>query len=304
MPVKKKKIFYTLIFLFLTILLCPHIVTGKSKRVAIFLSSKIRPYIQALNGIEQTLNYDFQVFDLSTNFSLAKHYSEKGNFEAAIAIGPEATKLLFNNSAIPIKISIMTLDIEKLLQRKNVCGIDLRVPIEDQLKIIKSYLGSAINIAILYNSQENQEIIEKAQRASNTLNLHLIPIEIKKTTEIMTKLTPILSKIDLILFIPDSIVVSEKIVAHIAKKALLAGVAISGYNSFFYEVGGLICFVVDYEKIGEEAVKLLNSALKNNKCSIHPPNVKILWNNKVFEILKRIRPDKWNRSEVKGGGVE
>ncbi len=297
-----KRCFFILFFLSLFILfLCPINAQSKTEQVAIFLSSKIRPYIEALNGLEQVINNDFQVFDLSQNLPLAKHYAENGDFAAAIAIGPEATKLIFNHSNIPIKISIMTLDIKKLLNKQTVCGIDLRIPIEKQLRIIKSYLGPNRNIAILYNLKENQDVINRAQKASKELKLNLIPIVVNNSSEIMTKLNPILSKLDLILFIPDSVVISEKIITHITKKALLAGVAIGGYNSFFYEIGGLICFVIDYKKIGQEAARLLNLALKDNLCLLHSPQINVLWNSKVFEILKKIKPDKWDKPILKGG---
>ncbi len=273
---------------------------GEEPPVGIFLSSKIRPYLQALHGLEDEIDFDYQVFDLSENFELAKHYAKSRRFRTCVAIGPEAIKLLYKyGSAIPNKLAIMALDLEKLIGNHQVCGIDLRIPISFELKIIRERFGAGKKVAILYNSTENAHIIKEAKKAAQQEGLSLIPLEVNRPSEIMARLEPAFKDIDIILFIPDSVVISEKIVSHITKTALLNGVAVCGFNRFFFETGALLSFIIDYEEIGREAAKLLEKLIREHICIFMPPKVRLLWNSRALKILVRTRPDRWKGLEAK-----
>ncbi|NPA93837.1 MAG: hypothetical protein GXO58_00230 [Thermodesulfobacteria bacterium] len=292
-----------LLFILVPGLLChiPGPALGYEPPVGIFLSSKIRPYLQALHGLEDEIDFDYQVFDLSENFELAKHYAKSRRFQTCVAIGPEAIKLLYKyGSAIPNKLAIMALDLEKLIGNHKICGIDLRIPIDFQLKVIREKFGPGKKVAVLYNQAENGAIIEKAKEAAKSQGLILVPLEVNSPSQIMEKLTPTFSTVDIILFIPDSVVISEKVVSHITKTALLNGVAVCGFNRFFYETGALLSFIIDYEEIGREAARLLEKLIREHLCIFEPPKVKLLWNRRALKILMRTRPDKWKELNFVG----
>jgi len=268
--------------------------------IGIFLSSKIRPYMQALHGLEDELDFDYQVFDLSENYELARHYAQSRRFQTCVAIGPEAIKLLYRyGSAIPNKLAIMALDLEKLVGNHILCGIDLRVPISFQLEIIKEKFGPGRKIAILYNKTENGDLIQRALKFATEKKLILEPLEVKDPSQIMERLGMILNQIDIILFIPDSVVISEKIVSHITKTALLKGVAVCGFNRFFYETGALLSFIIDYEEVGRQAAKLVEKLVRKHICIFTPPKVKLLWNRRALKILIKTRPEKWKDLDIR-----
>jgi len=268
--------------------------------IGIFLSSKIRPYLQALHGLEDELDFDYQVFDLSENYELAKHYAQSRRFQTCVAIGPEAIRLLYlYGSAIPNKLAIMALDLEKLVGNHTLCGIDLRIPISFQLEIIEKKLGPGRKVAILYNKTENGELIQRALKYAREKGLTLVPLQVESPSQIMEKLGPVVKEIDLILFIPDSVVISEKIVSHITKTALLKGVAVCGFNRFFYETGALLSFIIDYEKVGKQAARLVEKLVREHICIFTPPKVKLLWNKKALNILLKSRPEKWKNLDIR-----
>jgi len=279
--------------------------TASDPPIGIFLSSKIRPYLQALHGLESKISFDYQVFDLSENFELAKHYAKGRKFQTCLAIGPEAINLLYQyGTAIPNKMAIMALDLKKFLGNHQVCGIDLRIPIEFQMEILRQKFGPGRKIAILFNQEENGLLIQKAKTAATQNNLRLISLQVDSPAQIMGKLDPVLKEIDIILFIPDSVVISEKIVTHITKTALIKGVAVCGFNRFFYESGALLSFIIDYEEVGRQAARLLEKLAKEHVCIFTPPNVHLLWNLRAFRMLVKTRPDKWEGIEVPKEGKE
>ncbi len=268
--------------------------------IGIFLSSKIRPYLQSLHGLEDELDFDYQVFDLSENYELAKHYAQSRRFQTCVAIGPEAIRLLYlYGTAIPNKLAIMALDLEKLVGNHTLCGIDLRIPISFQLEIIEEKLGPDRKVAILYNKAENGELIQGALKYAKEKRLTLVPLEVEGPSQIMEKLGPVINQIDIILFIPDSVVISEKIVSHITKTALLKGVAVCGFNRFFYETGALLSFIIDYEEVGRQAARLVEKLVREHICIFTPPKVKLLWNKRALNILLKSQPEKWKNLGIR-----
>ncbi len=294
MPGKKFGFFAIIIWSFLFIPISSGIALNSFK-VAIILSSNIRPFLEASSSIQKTLKGDYLLLNYSQNKELVKHYLLSERFDATIAIGPQATKLVYEyGKNIPYKIAIMTLDIKKLIHDENPCGIDLRVPIRFQLEIIEEYLGPNRTIGILYNRKENQWLIQEAQKSAKGLGLTIIPLEVESPSEILGKLKPLFSKLDLLLFIPDSVVISEKIITHLTKKALLKGVGVVGYNRFFYDTGALLSFIIDYQKVGEKATHLLNQVISGKPCDVLMPPVEIKWNKQALKILRGSNPEKWN----------
>ena len=271
-----------------------------SRPVGCFVSSKIRPYLEALDGFKGGMDREIQVLYLDENLELARHYLKKGGLEAAVAIGPEAVRLIYSPGAdVPVKMAIMTLDIKKLVPGSRPCGIDLRVPISFQISEIARTLGPGKNLAILYNPRENSGIIREASKACTETGLKFTPLPVTGPDEIMKVLRPVMNQINILLFIPDSTVISEKVVRHLTKEALMKGTAVAGYNHFFYETGALLSFTIDYRQVGMEGAKLLQEFFREQRCSLVPPPVKTEWNKRVFEILRERDPARW--SKIPGG---
>ncbi len=273
---------------------------AQSGPVGCFVSSKIRPYLEALDGFKGKMDREIQVLYLDENLELARHYLKKGGLEAAVAIGPEAVKLIYSPGVnVPVKMAIMTLDIKKLVPGSSPCGIDLRVPISFQVSEIGKSLGSGKDLAILYNPAENSTVIRQAAKACMETGLEFTPLPVSGPDEIMKLLKPEMDRIDILLFIPDSTVISEKVVRHLTKEALMKGTAVAGYNHFFYETGALLSFTIDYRKVGMEGARLLQEFSREQRCSLVPPPVEIEWNKKVLEILRERDPARW--SKIPGG---
>ncbi len=266
----------------------------------VFVSSKIRPYLDALDGFKSKTQRELLIIYLDDNLELAKHYLKSGNLDAAVAIGPEAAKIIYSSSVkIPVRMVIMTLDVKKLIPGADPCGIDLRVPISFQVSQIATHLGRGRKVAIIYNPGENADVISRAEKACRKAGLDLVLLPVAGSDEIMKRLAPQIDDIDVLLFIPDSTVISEKIVTHLTKEALLKAVAVVGYNHFFYETGALIAFTIDYRQVGINGAELLEEFAARHDCRLVPPPVEIEWNQKVFRLLKARNPERW--SDIPGG---
>ncbi|OPL16938.1 MAG: hypothetical protein AVO38_07105 [delta proteobacterium ML8_D] len=254
--------------------------------VAVIVSSQIRPYVMALEGLRSSLQQPLKIYYLNLNPELIRHNLSQERYDLLIAIGPEASVLAWSTlNPDDKKIALMVLDQQKLLEDPEPCGVDLRIPIKEQIKLIKERLGDRRKIGILYNPAENREWVEKAQKHGSDLGVSVIPLPVHSRHEITKVLSSAYQKIDTLFFIPDSTVISMALLSHLVKDALLHGIAVVGYNHFFMEIGAVLAFNIDYEKVGILGAEMARDVLSGSECSLSPPPFELEWSEKVWKKI-------------------
>jgi len=254
--------------------------------VAVIVSSQIRPYVMALEGLRSSLQQPLKIYYLNLNPELIRHNLSQEHHDLLIAIGPEASVLAWSNlNPGDKKIALMVLDQQKLLEDPEPCGVDLRIPIKEQIKLIKERLGGRRKIGILYNPMENRGWVEQARRHGSDLGVSVIPLRVHNRHEITKVLSSAYQDIDTLLFIPDSTVISMALLSHLVKDALLHGIAVVGYNHFFMEIGAVLAFNIDYERVGILGAELARDVLSGSKCRLTPPPFHIEWSEKVWKTI-------------------
>ena len=259
---------------------------------AVILSSRIRPYVAALNGFKHAFKEGFELLDLSKNPEFVRYTLKKEKFDLYIAIGPKATKLLWAVNPDGIKLTLMVLDPESILPGDHLCGIKLRIPMDEQLSIIKMRINPVKGVGLLYTPGENGQIISQARSAAQELALPIKAYPVESAPEIKKALPELYQHCDVLLFIPDPTVISEPMVRFIIKDALFHGVASVGYNRFFYDSGAVMAFIVNYEKVGAEAARMAIQALKTGRCQMLPPPYEVIWNEKAWNFLQKVKSGK------------
>ena len=264
---------------------------GRHAGAAVVVSSEIRPYMQALDGFRDGFSRPFDTFFLSANPEFVRHNLSKNDYRIIVSIGPEASQTVWDTTGNDTaRLSLMVLDPQELLHEKDPCSIDLRVPITAQLKTIKKELGTGLSCGILFNPSENASIVENAGRTAEETGIRLVPLPVKQRSEVIHTLAEAYGRIDVLLFIPDSTVTVEALVRYLIKEALLHGIAVVGYNTFFADMGAVMAFVVDYREVGRAGAELAGNMLENGgKCTRHPPPYQIRWNKKAWESIKKTK---------------
>ncbi len=265
---------------------------AKGIKAMVIVSSQIRPYVSALNGFKHAFQDGVEIFDLSKNPQFVRYTLVKEKFDLYTAIGPKATQLLWEVKPQGIKLTLMVLDPESIIQKKQACGIKLRIPIEEQLGAIKTRIGPAKGIGLLYTPGENSLLVSKAMASAKELSLVIKAYPVENAPEIKKTLPELYQQCDTLLFIPDPTVISEPMVKFIIKDAILHGISSVGYNRFFFDAGAVMAFVVDYEKLGALAAEMALKAMETGKCELAPPPYEILWNKRAWKFLQKIRRQK------------
>ncbi|RKX58239.1 MAG: hypothetical protein DRP28_05245 [Thermodesulfobacteriota bacterium] len=289
-----KKIKGTILaFLLWPVLLTPLHAEENNADIAVIVSSQIRPYVMALEGLRSGLQQPLIIYYLNSNPKLIRHNLSRKCYDLLITIGPEASILAWSIlNPDDKKIVLMVLDPQKLLTDPGAHGVDLRIPIKEQMRLIKKRLGGKRKIGILYNPAENREWVEQAQKEASGLGMSVIPLMVQKRNEIIKVLSSAYQNIDTLLFIPDSTVISTALLTHLVKEALLHGIAVVGYNHFFVEIGAVMAFNIDYEKVGILGSKLARDIMSGSQCGLFPPPFEVEWNEKAWktitEYLRRV----------------
>jgi putative ABC transport system substrate-binding protein len=254
--------------------------------IAVVVSSEIRPYLAALEGLRSGLSHSLEIYYVNRNPELVRHRLVHSDFDVVIAIGPEASKLVWSaEKDMGEKMTLMVLDPQKVLDDAGLCGIDLRIPIREQISLTRKRLGAGRNIGILYNPQENQEWVGLAVTAGSELGVKISPLEVDGKKDAIKTLAAAYGSIDTLLFIPDSTVISETLVSHLIKEALLHGIAAVGYNHFFVEAGAVMSFNIQYDQVGMMGARLAQAILAGSGCGLSPPPFETELNERAWQLV-------------------
>lgn len=248
-----------------------------SPKVAVVVSLNIRPYLEALEGIKDTLfaqtGTDIQSFFLNEfqrkrQENLIKKLRE-GKFDIFVAIGPEAARLIWTKTSAlsGVKLFTMVLNSDEVLpQNKDACGITLNISVEKQIQILAHAIPDMQGVGLLYDPKYNAAFANRAVLNAASLGMRIIPLEVSSKKKIPIVLKSQWESIDVLWLIPDRTVISESIVRYIIKEAMSNGVAVIGYNRFFYESGAMIAFVLDYRQIGIKTAELIRNIISGEPC--------------------------------------
>ena len=266
-------------------------------RVVALVSLNIRPYLEALEALEETIlrNPDvrMEVFFLDNyegkkRKGLLKSISGGDYENVFIAIGPEAARFIWSEPLFDKchRIFTMVLNPEKVISPlQQPCGISLNIPVETQVRIFKKALPSMKSIGLLYNPEYNAAFSKEAIQAASEMGLKIIPLEVSLRKEIPNILSRQWNAIDGLWMIPDHTIIAESLVRHIIKESISQGVPVIGFNRFFYESGAALCYILDYGEIGKQTGRLLMDLLGSESCGKEPPFFNIWYNHNVLNRL-------------------
>ena len=110
---------------------------------------------------------------------------------------------------------------ERVLGRGDgACGISLNIPVEEQLRAIRSGLPDVRRIGLLFDPSVNGDLFAEAAASAARLGLSLIPLEVSSKPGIPGVLDRSWGRIDALWFVPDQTVISESIVEYVTRESI------------------------------------------------------------------------------------
>lgn len=268
---------YFIIFIITTF---PFKVYSSEKEIVILSSKEIEPYEEVIKGFRNSCK-SFKITQYNIKGDLERGNAiitiiKNQNPSLLFLIGPHALKAAIDNNITFPKLYTMVLNPEKFGDAIiNIPGITLNIPIQFQLNTILSFFKSVKKIGILYDPNKNSLFIEEIKKNSDSLNCEIIPIEINSGKELPQKFKEKLSKIDIILMIPDTTVITKGNIDFIMANAILNHIPVVGFNRSFLEQGAILAFSIDYYDVGVHSAEIASKILKGENITLHYPPRKI-----------------------------
>ncbi|MBN2468021.1 MAG: hypothetical protein JXD19_07705 [Deltaproteobacteria bacterium] len=257
--------------------------------VAIILSRDIIPYHQAVDGIRKAMpKVRFDQFVLSEDGtaegSLLRELSE-GTHDIIVAVGPEALNLLKQVDTPSLRVFTMVLNPEKLFSgQPGFPGVSMNYPPPVMLSLIKKAFPGRGRVGILYSPDLNTRLVGILQQEAECQGLEIRPFPIHSAAGIRSTLQTSGFDPDVLLFIPDQVIVKEKLINYIIEECLFRKIPAVGFNQWFARSGAVIAFYLDYEEVGKQTGELAIRLLEEKtgaSAGESPRSLKIVVNSKM-----------------------
>ena len=236
--------------------------------IAILQSSDIPAYQEAIAGLKATgpIGAIYTEYDLQGDLELGKRLARKlraSNASLVVAVGLKAA-LAAKVEIVDVPIVyMMILDpLKHQLTAANMTGTLLEVPVDRQLKIMRTFLPTLQRLGTLYDPAKTSSRVKEAMLQATISGFQLKGLPVESEKEVPQQLRTLLSDVEALWLMPDSTVLTNESIQFILESALARQVPVIGFSPEFTRLGALLSMSVNYFEVGREtgllAKRILN----------------------------------------------
>ena len=219
------------------------------------------------NGKKIVFNEQNANGDPNNEVTIAESMVAK-NPSLVLGIATSSARALANATGdIPVLFTAVTAPVQENLIRDNVTGTSDLNPVAEQIALIREINPQAKKIGFLYNSSENNSVIQYnlAQAKCEELGgLELIPYTASLSSEISTVVESIPSDVDAV-YVPTDNLMAENI-ASICSTLHAKGIPVIGGESGVCEDGEAVATLgIDYFELGKQTAQMAIAILSGEK---------------------------------------
>ncbi|MQS76020.1 ABC transporter substrate-binding protein [Companilactobacillus halodurans] len=250
------------------------------------------------------INYNYQNAqgDQSNLNSMAQQLTQKKNDLILGIATPSAQALAKKTKTTPIVVTAVTnLKSAGLVKNDekpatNVTGTKDLGPVDKQLKLLKSLTKNNKPIGVMYNSSEENSVLQvkMVKKYAKNHNLKLNIVSVTSTNDVASAVSGMADKVSGIYLPTDNLMASS--MKTIGKKAQAAKLPVVTGSIEMAEDGGTATYGINYNDLGKQTAKMAYQILINKK---KPQNMAVetshtlrLYVNKNNAKALGIKPDK------------
>jgi putative tryptophan/tyrosine transport system substrate-binding protein len=261
--------------------------------IAILQSSDIAAYREAIAGLKATgpIGATYTEYDAQGDLELGKKLARKlraSNASVVVAVGLKAA-LAAKVEIVDVPIVyMMVLDpLKHQLTAANMTGTLLEVPLDRQVKIMRTFLPTLHRVGILYDPSKNASRVKDAVEQAGILNVQVKGLPVESEKDVPQQLRTLLSDVEALWLMPDSAVLTNESIPFILESALAHHVPVIGFSPEFTRLGALLSMSVNYGDIGRDTGLLVKRIL--NEEGLLPLNPVPIERLKITVNLKTAR---------------
>ncbi len=239
--------------------------------IAILQSSDIPAYHEAVAGLKATgpIGAIYTEYDAQGDLDLVKKLARKlraSNTSLVVAVGLKAA-LAAKSEIVDVPIVyMMILDpLKNQLTGPNITGTLLEVPVDRQLKIMRTFLPTLHRLGTLYDPAKTSPRVKEAVRQATINDFHLKGFPVENEKDVPQQLRTLLPDIEALWLMPDSTVVTNESVRFILESSLARQVPVIGFSPEFTRMGALLSMSVNYGDVGRETGLLAKRLLDGER---------------------------------------
>ena len=175
--------------------------------------------------------------------------------------------VIFNAVSDPIEAKLAVSETENM---EGVTGVSDKLPVDEQLKMIREFMPNATKIGILYSTGEANSVstIEEYKAKAPEYGFEIVEGGISKKADVAQAADVLLEKVDCISNMTDNTVVSA--LAVILDKANAKGIPVFGSEEEQVANGCVASAGLDYVKLGIQAGEIAARVLDGEDISTIP----------------------------------
>lgn len=224
-------------------------------------------------GKNLKITYKNSQADTATDNQIASNYASK-KLDMICAIATPSAQSAYNaamKADIPVIYTAVTDPVAAELADKDgkpvgeVTGTSDKLPVEEQLKMIREMLPDAKKIGIMYTTSEANSVsaIEEYKSLVKKYDFELVEKGITTTADVSLAADDLLSKVDCITNLTDNTVVAS--LPTILDKANEKKIPVFGSEIEQVKIGCLAAEGIDYIALGKQTGKMAAEILKGEK---------------------------------------
>jgi len=274
------------LFLAIGVLLCLVPPAAAGQKIAVLLSSRLRPYEDARQGFEQFWNTvppqggmkSIQAVTID-NFVLSEEpdVKELRRRIAArqpallLAVGSNSLAFLKKFHDIPIIYLMVPYPQAIIAGQANVTGVNLEISPTRQLAGFLDVLPGLKRLGLVYDPNHTGGLVAEARVAARARGLILLAREAHSTPAVNTALEEMAGRIDAFWMLPDLTVTTPQTVELILLFSLENQVPVFTFSKKYLKLGAMVSISFDAWEMGGQAGKMARRILSGVDMRQVPP---------------------------------
>jgi putative ABC transport system substrate-binding protein len=194
----------------------------------------------------------------------------------------------------PIVASFL-LDDSNIRNVPNATAVLLEHSSHTQLQLLQQLMPDIATVGILYNPEQNARQITIMQQQARKLGLKLLAIKVEHRTDLPKALKNISKRADVLLGIPDKVVLTRKTAKQILLTSFRNRMPFIGLSSTWVKAGAVYALDWDYQDIGSQCGGLAQKILLGTAVTALPPEpprkVVYAFNQKTIQRMNLAIPE-------------
>jgi putative ABC transport system substrate-binding protein len=272
-------------------------------RMAVVVSSSIKPYKEALEGYydelrKRGLAFRPMEFFMGESQDSGDIISRIRAYRPALihSVGTDATKLVKDSfKDVPVVFSMVLNPVAGGIVKSmsasgnNITGASMDIPVSFQFSYMRELKPGIKKIGVIYSEEETGPVVRGAKKAARRMGLELIAEVVDAPHGVPRAINKLKNRVDFMWSVADGNVFTRETVRALLLVSLRKKLPLMGLSPAFVKAGALFSISIDPDMVGRQAAGLTMDVLGGERPSNIPVSVPadgdLLINKNTLKIL-------------------